>query len=166
MNSGRAPGPGPSAPSDPLPADPLHDHRHRHIRPLRQQPPDQRLGRIHHRTLRRPHVFAAPRPPAPAAPCSGPAPASGQSPAPACRPPGSAADLRPVLHVDHFPSIRERVHFHRPHRTSIHPPATWGSPPSHKNCGQERMQPSERDCFPQPSLHAVLRSSVAVQPPS
>ena len=40
----------------PLPADPLRDHRRRHVRPGRQQLPDPRLSRIGDRPLRRPLV--------------------------------------------------------------------------------------------------------------
>src|SRR6266496_791564 len=90
-----------------LPAQPLGDHRRRHLRPGHQQLPDARLDPIHDRPTRRPHV--------PGWPLAGQRPLDGvlgDPHHPRDRPDrhllGSVqpADLGPVLHVQHPSSSR------------------------------------------------------------
>ena len=88
----------------PSPADPLRDHRRRHIRRHRQQTPDRRLEHVHRRALtlplilrrvdrtkRRPHRVPSHTQP----------PGDGLHAHPL--PPMQSSDLCPFLHVDQVP---------------------------------------------------------------
>ena len=89
----------------PRPADPLGDHRRRHVRRHRQQPADRRLERVHRRTRPLPHI-----PRRRLGPQRRPHRVPGDPQMPDDRLDGhplgpmQPPDLCPLLHVDHFPS--------------------------------------------------------------